>query len=269
MARYLLVPFWVFGILIFSSCNVFEFLDSPSDDSQILSKARGCFDEGDIDCAREYYEQLGDSSDAANSELAVAILYELGIDMGVFLVAFGDGGSGRSLTVLANRLLDGSVDATSRATVYSAYQRVEAIENSNLRGLTRFITAATFTAHVLAENDSTGIFSQLDITQDPETCLANLCPDPSCNIGNDLSDGSSTGDLATGDVTGIPDLALVRSGISELFRGLDEIGAGGSFANGALSFADALRSLPTAGAAAACAFRLELLNEDVGKDINE
>ena len=57
--------------LVLQGCvNIFDPLDSPSGEAQLLSAARACFDDGDFACAREFYGKLGSNEDAI-AELAL------------------------------------------------------------------------------------------------------------------------------------------------------------------------------------------------------
>ena len=124
------------GVSILPSCNFFSVIDSPGGDTQLISAARACFDQGDFTCALDHYSQLSDSeSDVNHSESAFTILHENGIGMGQFMTAFGTGssGGGKVLTDLAN-LVASDASQTKRTAVYEAYKKIDSINQSELKG---------------------------------------------------------------------------------------------------------------------------------------
>jgi len=252
-----------------ASCNIFEFMDSPSGDAQILEKARGCFDSGDVDCARQYYGKLSNSqADIKNSELAFVQAFDVGIGMADFMAAFGDGGGGKGLGILANRLV-GKVDATTRSDLYTkAYANVALITDPALKGLTRFVVATVFAAHVLAENAGTdGKFDDTDLNAVPAGCTAVNCaigPPAQCaSTTADFSAFNSTSDFDNA-VISTPDLELFKGAVNAMNTGLTEMGASGSCGSGAGGLSGAL-ALPLTSAQQASCFRQQMVSEGIGQ----
>lgn len=141
--------------LFFQGCiNIFDPIDSPSNDAQLLSAARACFDEGDFSCAREYYGKLANNEDA-KAELAFVKLDEVGAGIGSFVRAL-DAASGSSagmiLTVLAEQMAP-FAGSSARASLLSAYQASLTISNTELKGFVQFMAGIAIAAEILAELD--------------------------------------------------------------------------------------------------------------------
>ncbi|MCC7440793.1 MAG: hypothetical protein IT285_04110 [Bdellovibrionales bacterium] len=257
--------------LVFASCNIFSFMDPPSGDEQILDKARACFDQGDIECAREYYGQLSDSKiDVQLSELAFVKVYEIGIGMADFMLAFGGGLDGSGLTVMANRLV-GKVDSTTRQELYDAYDSILTIDDTALRGLARFVTASAFAAHILAENAGADeVFTSADLLSDSPNCtpVPGTCSNiAACAplVANDLDDSGAVTDFDNG-VIADPHLALFRGAVIAMDTGLDELDSGGSFDTGGGSLTQTLGAIdPTASLNDAACFRAEMVAQGIGQ----
>ncbi|HTL10840.1 MAG TPA: hypothetical protein VL588_00030 [Bdellovibrionota bacterium] len=254
-----------------ASCNIFEFMDSPSGEAQILEKARGCFDAGDVDCARQYYAKLSNSqSDVKLSELAFVEAFDVGIGMADFMAAFGDGGGGKGLGIMANRLA-GKVDSASRQKLYDAYTTVASINDTTLKGLTRFVVATVFAAHILAESSGgDGTFDQTDLAASPAACIAagvGCAGNPaSClpSAGSQLTAGGASTDFDNGIIT-TPNLNLFRGALTAINTGLSEMGASGNFGSGAGGLDGVFGALPMAGAGDAACFRQQMLSEHIGE----
>lgn len=257
---------WNIGIVVLallsgSGCgfNVFGWMDSPTNDAQILSRARACFDQGDLTCARAYYARLSTSyADIQASELAFAILHENGATMNAFLTSFGGGTSGSGFSRLAESMKDGAGE-TKRLAVYQAYAQVAAISDQHLRGLVRFVSATALAAEMLAEDiavdGNTSTHSGNDLVQDSATCAtfsAGTCAaQASCGApaGAVMQTGAVAVDLDTGVavVTGTnPTLYMFNAAIQELLFGL-----GGSELDASSSLSSTVNSVSTALDAAA------------------
>jgi hypothetical protein len=135
---------------------MFDPLDNPGSDPQYLSAARACFDRGDFNCARENYAKLSSSySDTATAEQSFLTLDEQGASMGAFMEFVGDmtdKGTGKALTIFANRLTSGS-GVTRRVTLWNVYNSAKngSITNPDLKNFVTFISALALTAEMLAE----------------------------------------------------------------------------------------------------------------------
>jgi len=267
------------AISIFSiSCNIYGFLDNPSGDEQLLSAARACFDDGDLDCARDLYQKLSNNvADVKNSEEAFEILDRNGASMSVFIQSFGSGSGGSGLTTLSNKLTSQASEST-RINIYTAYKKIENISNTSLKGLVRFVTAITLTAELLAEDAVNGIFDANDLASDATTCKAQTTvgclASASCDIasashqlahGASVDLGENTSDFV--DLSGTPTLSMLHAAIQEVDYALNtEIGAGGKFSSGTGSFSSDIISTtaPTTAALARC-YRRILLSLGVGE----
>lgn len=261
-----------------TGCNVFDPLDSPTNDDQLISAARACFDQGDIACAREQYAKLSkDSADIMNSELAFATLDENGIGMGIFLDAFGGGGGGAGITKLANQLAGTSLNTSAtRLAFYQAFQRAAAIKNPGLRGLVRFTTATALTAEIMAEGAGNNrTLEQTDYTASPTVCKAltstTCATSADCDgVGSFLTTGSDFdfGNTTEAAVQVTPTIAMLNGAIAQINTalGASEIGASGKFGSGAGSFASGLTGLTGAlstSAGARC-YRFQMLGFSLG-----
>lgn len=252
-------------------CNLFDPFDSPTGDTQLLSAARACFDRGDIACAKDLYSQLSSSqSDVANSETAFAILDENGADMAAFMGAFGGGAGGQGITKLANALIAKGTGSTLRNNILGAYQKVNSISDTNLKGLVRFVAGITLLAEVMAEGAGTS-FDADDVVATPSACKAassvTACAGlAACGVGdNGIDDGGSAVNINSDTALGSPSLEMVDNIITNINNALsNEIGAGGSIADGAKGFAAALDLITPATGSGDC-YRYTLLQQGVGE----
>lgn len=231
------------------ACNAFDSLDTPTNDDQILSAARACFDEGDLECARGWYQKLSSSeSDVRASEEAFLTLDQSGAGMSVFIGAVGEGSNGGgSLTALANRLSSGAGEAR-RLAIYTAYKRVAEINNAELRGFVRFVTGFALAASVLAEvTGANGSLEKSDLVQTPSACanLATCAADCTATTGTTLAAGATL-DLVNAPtsqtLSGTHHLGMIDGAIDAVFYALvSELAASGKYSTGLGSFADVLR----------------------------
>tara|TARA_Y100000590_G_scaffold263124_1_gene295239 strand:- start:769 stop:1527 length:759 start_codon:yes stop_codon:yes gene_type:complete len=251
-------------------------MDSPSGNEQILSKAKACFDEGDFDCAREYYAKLSSEySDIKESESAFLILDEQGIDMGVFMTAFGSGGSGKGVTQIANRLALLGANTTKRASIYEAYLKVGIISDRATRGLVRFVTGIALLAEVLAEQaggnsnlDQTDLITSGTLTackaSTSVTCAAACTRTSALGVGASVDLYNSLPTSST--ITGTDHYGLIHGIIQALSNALSyELSAGGNFSTGIGGFTNQLlsQSAPTTSAFANCFVKI-LLDQGIG-----
>lgn len=245
-----------------SGCNLFDPLDSPTHDAQLISAARVCFDDKDFVCAREYYEKLSASeSDVKNSELAFMALSQAGIGMAEFMDAFGEGEGAAAFKRLAEKLVvAGTNTAAGRLAIYSAFSRSGLITYAPLRGLVRFATSSAMVAQILSESvGSNGVLEKADLAADPVACQAAsgvaCATEAGCLIGGTgtLAAGSTAINLANTTaavVEATPTLQLLHSAIEQVNTALsaNELGAGGKFSTGVGSFSS---EFGTVGAAIA------------------
>jgi hypothetical protein len=170
--------------LLASSCNfnVFEPFDHPTSDAQLISAARACFNRGDYACAQQDYEKLSNNSDdIKNSEEAFVAIDQIGAGMGAFISAFGQSNisTGKAITAIANSV-GGNAGAPARLAVYNAYQKAILVQDTSLKGLTRFVTAIAMAAELLAEAaTSPGNLTQADLALSVSGCSAVSFP--ACN----------------------------------------------------------------------------------------
>lgn len=261
-----------------SGCNVFDPLDTPTNDVQLTTAARACFDQGDLTCARQYYNKLTkDSNDIKHSELAFATLDENGVGMGAFLDAFGGGGGGAGITNLSNRLAgSGKAVPATRLALYQAFQHVASIKNAGLRGLVRFTTATAIIAQIMSEGvGDNGKLDKGDYVANVTACAATTsttcAASTDCNsIGGFLVAGANIDFENTTEaaVTGQTTVGMLNGAITQVDTALggSEIGASGKFGTGAGSFASTLKNLGgvlSLDAGARC-YRYQMLSLSIG-----
>jgi len=250
-----------------SSClNVFAPIDSPSTDYQYISKARACFDEKDLTCAREYYAKASNSfADTRESELAFVELDSSGATMGDFMSAFSGGGGGDALTKFANKMAPGNV--TKRQAILSAYRRSLSITDPSLRGLVRFASATALAAEILSE--STGgdnIVNRADVVG--TGCDAtNACAGDQSLICSTSTIVGGAADINLDDTTqtlaGAHDLSMLKAAMSGIIVGLGELGASGKFSTGVGDFATQINAVSATTEDGDC-FRFTLGRLSVG-----
>ena len=240
------------AIFAMAGCNIFTPFDDPTNDDQLQSAARACFDNGDLTCALQLYTKLqADRPDTAASEAAFAILDENGLSMAVLMGAVGGGGSGGMLNSMAAALAP-NAGATKRVAIYNAYQTVASISDSSLRGLVRFITGLALASEVLAEQITPStVLLQTNLVSSPTVCTTSACatsPVQCLPAGTAvISDTGSTIDLVGAPTTAAtvalmsattPTWEMVNAAITAVQKALDvsELGASGKFSTGAGGF---------------------------------
>lgn len=265
-------------LLSTTSCNIFDPLDSPTGDAQILSAARACFDRGDIACAKDLYSKLStDEADTAAAETAFAILDENGVSMQVFMDSLGDLNGAKAINSLAAKL-KGRASTTHRLAIYESYKKVASINSrTELRGLVRFISAFALISSIFAEKtESDGILRKSDIVKTPTSCTKETCATTNIvNCGVPTGDKVGTGaevnlidSPLTADLTGSPTLGMIVGATRAIDRALSiEIAAGGKFdsSTGTL-FSDLIKAFTDAGVAGDPCFRSVLIDLGVGSN---
>ena len=272
-------PFKVSLLCIFlTGCNLYNSLDKPSGDTQILSAARACFDRGDFTCSANYYNQLSSSlSDQANSETAFEILAQNGSGSSVFMdsVLSGTTNGGKLVTTLAE-YLTATASQSTRMALFRAYQKTLLISDTKTQGLIRFITATALLSEVLAEDaGQLGKLTQSDLVTNPTTCLASapLYNSPSCGVptGKKITTGTNTFSLPTAtdsNISGSPTLILINAAFSEINAGLSQLGATGSIGSSAQSLATIFTAQPnllSPGSQDSPAYRALLISNGIGE----
>jgi hypothetical protein len=256
-----------------SACNVFAPFDNPTSDTQLLSAARACFDQGDLPCAKEYYSRVSSAnSDSANSERILATLSEQGATMSALIEFVGNQANGRALTRFAERLSSGSGE-TRRLAIYNAFKDHTLITNSSLKAFVKFVSALSLAAEILGEAaNSDGILHKTDLVADL-TCSKDLLTNNPATTACDAPaagniEGSSTGDILTNTPSGAkPNYDQLYWAIEYAYNALQELQAGGDFGNTSTNLLEVLNetggNAPSqAGVAFQKAFRAQLVGTD-------
>lgn len=268
--------------------NLFEWADSPSSDEQKLAAARACFDEGDINCALDYYTEISEQGDVEKMERAFAILDRQGAGMDSVIAAVGPGGNGGEIITRLVNIMAPTSDAQKRVDLFAAYQVVTTINNAKLRGLLRLLTALSIVSVILG--DAAGednILQRSDLVSDYSVCKTKT--ETTCLVGTGLTacaaglangaevnlDGSSPGDgLARED----PDVGMIDGAISAVATALSssELGGSGKFGGSLSSAATSITSdldtikttlgVGTSDNRVGSCYRWALINQNIGAD---
>lgn len=159
------------------SCNLYQGIDSPSGDEQLISAARGCLDAGKFDCAKDYYQQLSNSSeDIKLSELALTQLAQDDVfSISDLISTLGSGrGDGNTFTLLANMVsLRGKSSSGIRTRIQKAYADASQIQDPSLRGYIRFVTSLAMFNNILAYAAGNGNeLKANDLAQNAQACVS-------------------------------------------------------------------------------------------------
>lgn len=240
----------------FTGClNVFSPLESPSGDLQLLSKARACFDDGDLACALKYYQMLSPAyGDIQQSEQAFLTLDQNGAGMKVFITAFGSGQGGPGATAFASSMSSSGASSTIRGNIESAFLMSNNIGSANLAALVQFVSAAAMLGEVLGETaGSTGSLLQSQIAANPTACAADTSitclADANCDSGTGgLANGTGTiTTLTTQTVASIQSagltLDLLYAAASDATTALATLGATGKFQADLQTFTTAITAV--------------------------
>jgi hypothetical protein len=247
----------IFILFLFtSSCNVYQTVDKPSENAQYLSRARACFDQGQFDCASEYYQKLSDAyQDRGIVEDTFAVLEKEGAGMGTFISAFIGGGSS-GLNKLAS-ILHKDAGLSKRKVLFDVYKNHLKIQDGDLRAFIRFITSAVLGAEILGE--ATGLDNILnldDIAKDGSACKKKSSTDApfstECDvpIGIDqLASGTTVYDFVT--LVNCPEaksnVGMVFAAAIEVSAALQALNVGGKFGTGLGSATSAISGLNAPG----------------------
>ena len=202
MSRILLV----FSVFFLSSCvNLFDPLDSPSGDAQIMAAARACFDKKDYECARELYGKLT-GNETARAEEAFMILDQEGLGTAALVraVASAEGSSvGTIITKMVEEAAPGA-GAAKRIRLVEAYRKLAEISNPTVRGFVQFVVALSIASELLAEQSGVQadyVFNKVDFADGGAACTVS---GGGCALDADCA--VATGGLAAGVATDGDDL---------------------------------------------------------------
>lgn len=271
-------------IATFFSCNIYDPLDKPTNNAQLLSKARACFDQGDYGCAREYYGKLEDS-EVARSEEAFVILDEQrsGITALAQAVGISKGdAAGSVITVMTEAVANGA-GSTRRSELARAYLKITQISNSELKGFVRFSAALAIAASVLAEETEiqqdlnfakADLFSSSGNQTTCEAAGAGACAATAeCSkAGSVISNSAHSGEdfatdpsQVTAALAGSPSIFQVIYAVDAMVTGLSEMGVSSGTSFQIVSQLSAIISGLGAGAAGERCFRYALTTNGVGR----
>jgi len=278
--RFLALPLAALIILTQTSCNIFDPIDSPHNDVQLLSQCRALFDQSKVDEAADCYASISTTTDQKLAEEAFVTLNSLGVSMSTLMTAIGDGKSGGAIiTRMADLVGPYTNGAAARKSLWTAYNKVNSISGKSTKGLVRFITSIAILAFLLAElnaNGTSGQLDQADFVTDPTTCKNNYsdyaacvpgiaagCGGPSIEVGTgvvDLDSGQSVLDTPT------PTMYQMLAAVSEISQALssDELGGSGKFGSKITSLADTLSLLTLTTHATETCFRYQIISESIG-----
>jgi len=274
--NFLVVLTCLFALSSGISCNVYDFIDNPTNDAQHFSAARACFDRGDLACALEHYGNVVSGGDIKVAEEAFVVLEREGMTMGVLMTAIGSGDSGgKMVTRLSNLLAEsGNYPERNKEIFNNAFLKVNNVQSTSIKGLIRLISSLAMLAYLLTDvNGDDNELTQEEIASTPSGCKdlsdTDCAVSGACNAGvkdstasHDL-EGSNTQD-GVNAVIGEGNVNRIKAVIAEIAQGIGELGASGKFGGKISEFSAALDVLsPTTQAVGNC-FRKELLRLDLG-----
>ncbi len=235
----------IVGIIVtalsLTSCNIFDPIDGPgSDNAQLLSAARACFDSGDYACAREYYGKISSPTDQIKAEQAFLRLDPLGASIGSFMVALGSGGGspGSIVTKVANSIGKVSPGEATRLEIYRAFNDADTLSATpQQQGLVRFIAAMSMVGAILSEGSFTrGNLKKSDLVVNATTCadanVGSCGSTAACDIRSDsaIKTGANPGGMnstAETDFDSTPTIGMLRAALSEINPALTKMSATG------------------------------------------
>jgi len=216
----------------FACVNMFDPIDNPSGEAQLLSAARAAFDKGDMATARELYGKVGSQTSAA--ETIFLDLDSCGADIGAFGTALSKGAdnssaSGLMLSVMGERMYPAHSTACF-ATLLAAYKSARALTDTNLRGFATFLAALAIAGEVFANNTgaSDGTITKADVFTTPSTCnTGNGCA--GCTKTDGISAAASV-DLSSA-TTITATYGTLQGAITGATTALNELGITSSASN--------------------------------------
>jgi hypothetical protein len=264
-----------------SGCNLFGGLDKPSGDTQVLSAARACFDQGNFECSSKYYSQLSPSaSDQGFSESAFELLAQTGITVSDFMdaVISGESNAGKLITRLSNGIVPSAGEST-RLAIFQAYKKISSIQDTRTKGLIRFVTSISLMAAILAEDaGATGTLQRIDLVKDPTLCL-NSTPvfTPTLTIsgcdrptGKKIISGSTVISLPTAtdqQISGSPSLQMINAAVNEIDHAIIEMDTIGDLGSSSSKFTSDILSVSSYaidGSTDSPLYRKMLIQYDIG-----
>ncbi len=237
-----------------TACNIYKFMDKPSSDLQILSAARACFDQGDLNCALDYYGKLSDDSKNIRiAEQAFVKLAQNNAGMKEFLQTAGTGIGGTSLNTLASLVFTSGTTAqtTRRNEIIAAYNTAANITDTNMAALVRFASMYALLGAVLGELSSDGTLNMNEIAASGSACKSSggCAGDANCDGG--------VPSTAFSAYTDSPSVGLIDQIITNLKNDGNILGITNSFSS-------LLTTLSAIGAASPRCYRNALLTQGVG-----
>ncbi len=226
------------AVFSLTSCNIFDPIDGPGDDTaQLTSAARACFDAGDLDCAREYYNKISSPSDQVRAEMAFLRLDGQGASMGAFISALGkgDGTPGSIITSIANSMSLRSPGETTRLETYRAFNESDSITTNEQKGLVRFVSALAMVGAILGQDSQVvGNLKKTDLVSSAtlNACLAAnagtcnaACSAPAGTVIGAGADPGGMDTTAETDFDSTPTWGMIRAALSEINPALTLMGA--------------------------------------------
>ena len=255
MKKYLAIPSLLLCSILFSGCNLYGGLSSPSNDQQLLSAARAAMDQGDYAKAASYYQQLSNTySDQKISELTFNTLAGNNIFTIADLVgSLGSGNGGVSTITNIAQLLAGrgKTDGTTRVAIQGTYVSNAGIVNADLKNFMQLFSAVAMIEEELANAvGSDGVLTASDLVVNPAACkgdtIVTSLADANCNIpGTNTLNDTATGDgtitlSATANWSDNPSLTKIK--VAAVAAGSAAAALGNS--SGLLSTLSTLSSIP-------------------------
>lgn len=267
-----------------TGCNIFDPIDNPGSDEQLLSAGYACLDNGDATCAAEYFGRVAPSNERGQAAQAFATLDQRAIGIREFITAFGNGGTsgGKALTQLANGLAAaGQTTAAARTAFHDAFLRTQNIPTQvQLRGMVRLVSAIAVAASVLAtQNGIAGHLLPGDLVTTPAGCnVGNCAASANCDApaSNTLNYTTLAGGAdeflptTSGALAGTPDTVWLYEAIQEMQKavGSTELNVQGGIGNAVRTFANGILNVATYntdnGSNTGSCFRFFLVNFEVG-----
>lgn len=220
------------AILSLSACvNLFDPIDNPGGDAQILSAARAAFDRGDLQEARDLYAKLG-SNEVAQSETIFTRLEECGGGIeavGAALGAATSGSAGILVTVMGEKM--NALHGTAcLATLLAAYRSAQALTDPSLKNFTAFLAAIAVAGEVLAHNTgitASGTLAVTDIVTNGATssCILGASCTAGCGVTTKGITAAATVDLSSsGPATITPTWGTFHGAITAANTALTALG---------------------------------------------
>lgn len=244
----------------FACVNVFDPIDNPHGEGQLLSAARAAFDKGDVATARELYGKVG--NETATAELTFVDLDACGADIGAFASALSkasdnSGNPGIMLTVMAEHM-NRQASSTCFANLLTSYKTARSITDPSLRGFASFLAAIAIAGEVLASNDgiaADGLLQQADLYGTPSTCVASCA---GCSKVDGITGAAAVDLSAAGSITAT--WGTLKGAISAANTALGELGVSTGPSTNLISALNAANSNDAGGV-----FRCALAQIGVGR----